>query len=215
MPAEAEKILSVDEDSVAQPNMLTSELAGQSYNKPARRKARLTHLPGEVATQRDRLGDDICSFDSDRRELFVEVKTTSFGERTPFLVSAKAEPMKRLPPTIGTLDVTRWVVRFTDQMRAACVAASAVINLSLAKAMFWAKHRAKDLSPRQRKVINVLLDAGPGGFIGGMSTRKYESLTGTSRATASRELLELAALGLLQQAGAGRETRYDLQVEGE
>lgn len=112
------------------------------------------------------------------------------------------------------LAVTRWVVWFTDQVRAACVAASAVIDLSLAKAMFWAEHRTKDLSSRQRKVINVLLDAGPGGFEGGMSTRKYESLTGASRATASRELLELAELGLLQQAGAGRGTRYDLQVEG-
>lgn len=85
--------------------------------------------------------------------------------------------------------------------------------------MFWAKHRAKDLRPRQRKAINVLLDAGPGGFeggfIGGMSTRKYESLTGASCATASRELLGLATLGLLRQAGAGRGTRYDLQVEGE
>lgn len=114
----------------------------------------------------------------------------------------------------GALDVTRWVVWFTDQVRAACVAASAVVDLSLVKGMFWSEHRTKDLSPRQRKVINVLLDAGPGGFEGGMSTRKYESLTGASRATSSRELLELAALGLLQQAGAGRGTRYDLHIEG-
>jgi len=31
--------------------------------------------------------------------------------------------------------------------------------------------------------MNLLLDAGPGGFEGGMSTRKYESIAGTSRAT--------------------------------
>ena len=114
----------------------------------------------------------------------------------------------------GALDVTDWVVWFTEQIQAAFDAASSVIDLSLAKAMFWNQHRAKDLSPRQRKAVNVLLDAGPGGFVGGMSTRKYESLTGAARATASRDLIELAALGLLVQVGAGRGTRYHLQIEG-
>jgi Fic family protein len=113
----------------------------------------------------------------------------------------------------GTLDVTDWIVWFTEQVQAAFDAASSVVDLSLAKAMFWNQHRAKDISPRQRKVINVLLDAGPGSFEGGMSTRKYEGLTGAARATASRDLTGLADLGLLAQVGAGRATRYYLQIE--
>ena len=36
----------------------------------------------------DGFGYDIRSFESDGRERFIEVKTTSFGERTPFFVSA-------------------------------------------------------------------------------------------------------------------------------
>ncbi len=114
----------------------------------------------------------------------------------------------------GGLDVTAWVVWFTLQVQTASEAAASVIDLSLAKAMFWNEHRAKDLNPRQRKVINVLLDAGPGGFEGGMSTRKHENLTGAARATASRDLIELALLGLLRQAGAGRATRYYLRIDG-
>jgi Fic family protein len=114
----------------------------------------------------------------------------------------------------GPLEVTPWVVWFTEQVHAAFDMAASVVDLSLAKAMFWNKHRAKDLSPRQRKAVNALLDAGPGGFEGGMSTRKYESLTGAARATASRDLIELAALGLLTQVGAGRGTRYYLRIEG-
>ncbi len=114
----------------------------------------------------------------------------------------------------GALDVTAWVVWFTEQVQAAFDMAASVVDLSLAKAMFWNQHRAKDLSPRQRKTVNALLDAGPGGFEGGMSTRKYERLTGAARATASRDLIELAALGLLVQVGAGRGTRYYLQIEG-
>jgi hypothetical protein len=39
-------------------------------------------------TQGDGLGYDIRSFESDGSERFIEVKTTSFGERTPFFVSA-------------------------------------------------------------------------------------------------------------------------------
>jgi Fic family protein len=87
-----------------------------------------------------------------------------------------------------------------------------VVDLSLAEARFWNLHCAKDLSPRQRKAVNALLDAGPGGFEGGRSTRKYENLTGAARATASCDLIELATLGLLSQAGAGRGRQYYLQI---
>lgn len=39
-------------------------------------------------TEGDGLGYDIRSFETDGRERFIEVKTTTFGERTPFFVSA-------------------------------------------------------------------------------------------------------------------------------
>jgi Fic family protein len=75
-------------------------------------------------------------------------------------------------------------------------------------------HGDKTVSESQRKVMNLLRDAGPGGFEGGMSTKKYEHITGASRATASRELIDLQARGLLDQAGAGRSTRYYLRLPG-
>jgi hypothetical protein len=40
------------------------------------------------ATDGDGLGYDIRSFEPDGRERYIEVKTTGFGERTPFFVSA-------------------------------------------------------------------------------------------------------------------------------
>lgn len=46
-----------------------------------------------------------------------------------------------------------------------------------------------------------------------MSTRKYENLTGAARAKASRDPIELAALGLLVPVGAGRGKRYYLKIE--
>ena len=114
----------------------------------------------------------------------------------------------------GPLDVTRWMVWFIAQVRAACEQASVAMDASIEKARFWYSHRDKELTPRQRKVINALLDAGPKGFEGGMSTKKYEHLTGASRATSSRDLIELAHAGLLRQDGAGRSTRYRLEIDG-
>jgi Fic family protein len=114
----------------------------------------------------------------------------------------------------GGRDVTDWVCWFVEQMQAACDEASKVVDDTLVKARFWLDHSSKPLNERQRKALNILLDAGPGGFEGGMSTRKYENITGASRATASRELIDLEALGLLQQAGAGRSTRYYVRLAG-
>lgn len=114
----------------------------------------------------------------------------------------------------GGLDVTDWVCWFVDQMQAACEAASRVIDDTLVKARFWIEHSDKVLNERQRKVMNILLNAGAGGFEGGMSTKKYESIASTSRATASRELLELEAMDLLEQVGAGRSTRYYVKLPG-
>lgn len=114
----------------------------------------------------------------------------------------------------GGLDVTEWVAWFVQQVQVSCEEASNTIDDTLAKARFWMDHGNKNLNERQRKAMNLLLDAGPHGFEGGMSTRKYESIAGTSRATASRELIELEDLGLLARAGAGRSTRYYVNLPG-
>ncbi len=114
----------------------------------------------------------------------------------------------------GALDVTAWVVWFVAQVRIACEQASAIIDHSLERGRFWHTHGDKELSPRQRKMLNALLDAGPCGFEGGMSTKKYENLTGASRATSSRDLTLLEDMGLLLRAGNGRSTRYYLNIPG-
>ena len=114
----------------------------------------------------------------------------------------------------ASVDVTRWVQWFLEQVRVACEDAVTVIDATLSKARFWVEHESLDITPRQRKVLNVLLDAGPHGFEGGMSTRKYASIASTSTATASRELQDLVARGCLRQLGAGRSTRYYVAIDG-
>ena len=72
----------------------------------------------------------------------------------------------------GGLDVTDWVSWFVQQVQVSCEEASKTIDGTLAKARFWMDHSNKDLNERQRRAVNLLLDAGPNGFEGGMSTKK-------------------------------------------
>jgi len=65
------------------------------------------------------------------------------------------------------------------------------------KARFWKHYAQTDLKERQSKVLNRLLDAGPGGFEGGMTNRKYAGMAHVSRATAQRELADLIQKGVL------------------
>lgn len=111
----------------------------------------------------------------------------------------------------GGLDVTEWLVWFLAQVAAAATAAEQTIAHTLSKARFWLRHQSTHLNERQRKALNRLLDAGPDGFEGGINTRKYMSLTKTSRATAYRELADMVAKGCLQASGkGGRSSGYEI-----
>lgn len=110
------------------------------------------------------------------------------------------------------LDVTPWLAWFLEQVNGACESAEATVGKVLDKARFWLRHQNIVLNERQRKVLNRLLDAGADGFEGGMNTRKYVSLTKTSRATAYRELADLVEKGCLLQTGAGRSVSYVIRL---
>lgn len=111
----------------------------------------------------------------------------------------------------GDLDVTPWLVWFLAQVEDAAAQAHSIIARTLGKARFWLRFQAVEINERQRKVLNRLLDAGPGGFAGGINNRKYMGLTRTSRATAWRELADLVAKGCLVPTGqGGRSSAYDI-----
>ncbi len=110
------------------------------------------------------------------------------------------------------LDITPWVQWFVGRIEAAFDAATGQMQKALAHSRYWAQVNATHpgLSASQRKALARLLEAGPEGFAGGMSTEKYVNLTGVSRATAYRELTQLTELELLERMGQGRGTRYGL-----
>jgi Fic family protein len=111
----------------------------------------------------------------------------------------------------GDLDATDWLKWFLEQVVAACGESAGTVERVLQKARFWMRHAQSGLNARQRKALNALLDTGSGGFVGGMTNKKYAHLTHVSPATAQRDLAELADRGILRTDGAGRSVRYVLQ----
>lgn len=70
------------------------------------------------------------------------------------------------------------------------------------------------LNERQIKVLNRLLDGAGEGVEQGINARKYQSLTHASKATATRELVELVEKGCLCRLRVGgRSTRYGIENE--
>jgi len=110
----------------------------------------------------------------------------------------------------GTMNVTPWLHWFLIQVEAAAKSSEHTVNRVVAKAKYWARNAEVILNERQKKALNVLLDAGPQGFVGGMTNKKYASLAKTSAPTAQRDLADLVEKGCLVLTGAGRSVRYEL-----
>jgi Fic family protein len=107
------------------------------------------------------------------------------------------------------LEVTPWLNWFLDTLSETLESALASVSLVLQKARFWQRHAQDGLNEHQVKALNKLLDAGPGGFEGDLSAKKYMGITGVAKATATRHLAELLAKGALSRLdGGGRQTRY-------
>jgi Fic family protein len=116
----------------------------------------------------------------------------------------------------GQGDVTDWLDWFLRIYTQSCRDSAALIDEALARARFWSDRRDLTVNAEQRKALNRMLDAGPGRFEGGLTARKYQGITGSTKLTASRHLADLVAKGFIVRAegAGGRSTRYDLAIPG-
>ena len=113
------------------------------------------------------------------------------------------------------LDITDWVVWFSQRSIDAQLEARKVVMAVLEKTRFWdevEKLPEDSLNPRQEKVLKSLFLHEPSGFEGGMTAKKYMNLTKTSKATATRDLADLAEKNCLVMTGGGRSTKYQLNL---
>lgn len=108
-------------------------------------------------------------------------------------------------------EITPWITYFIHTILEAQQLVIQQISFTITKAHFFDKY-ADQLNARQEKVLNRMFEAGPDGFEGGMSAKKYVSIAKTSKATATRDLQELVNMDTLMVIGGGRSTRYELNM---
>jgi Fic family protein len=109
------------------------------------------------------------------------------------------------------VDVTEWYLWFIQCVTASIEHSQDIIVNVFTQVDFWNQHTQTQLNERQKKVLNRILEAGRGNFTGGLTTRKYVSITKASRATAFREISDLLDKKVLRQLpGKGRSVHYDL-----
>jgi Fic family protein len=108
-------------------------------------------------------------------------------------------------------EITAWVVWFVKTALSAQIQAEEQINFTLKKTRLFDRF-TDQLNERQLQIVRRMLEEGPEGFEGGMSAKKYMSITGTTKPTATRDLQDLADKGVLIPFGGGRSTRYRIEL---
>ena len=88
------------------------------------------------------------------------------------------------------------------------------VDIVVQRARFWNRVDQEQLNTRQIKVLNKLLEYSKDEFEGGLSTRKYMSMTKVSKPTAFRDMQALVTLGYIKQieGTAGRNVKYELAI---
>jgi len=112
----------------------------------------------------------------------------------------------------GNLDVSEWVIWFAHACELACEASCEMMKNAIEKSRFWAQHSDVQLNERKKKIIQRLLDDGDGGFLGGLNAEKYLKITGSSKATATRDLSDLVESKMLFSVGQGKALRYYINI---
>ncbi len=108
--------------------------------------------------------------------------------------------------------ITPWLAYFVKTTLEAQNEAEKMIDFTLNKTRFFDQFESQ-LNERQLKVIRRMLKEGPNGFEGGMSAKKYSAITKTSKATATRDLQDLTDKNVFIPFGAGRSTKYNLNLD--
>lgn len=111
-----------------------------------------------------------------------------------------------------TLEITDWLLWFAETVLAAQARSQSLIDFTIEKTKLLDRLRDR-LNERQTKTLLRMFREGPEGFTGGLSAENYLSITGTSRATATRDLNELVEMGALTRTGKLKSTRYHLNLK--
>lgn len=145
-----------------------------------------------------------CLGESLNRQIILSVSTAIESDKKTYYAE--------LNKASKTLEIDSWLVYFAKLLIAAQQNAIDVIGLSVKKTRFFDTYE-KVLNERQIKVLKKMFDKSIEDFKGGMTAKKYISITKTTKATATRDLQHLLEMGVLLVQGRGRSVHYQLNME--
>lgn len=150
------------------------------------------------------------------RLLIEKVLSQGMGSPVLIAVSRVLEKWKKKYYTaLGlcnrTLEAQQWVEFLADAILCAQSESTKLLYFLIQKTKMLTALGSR-LNPRQEKVLLRMFAEGLDGFKGGLSAENYISIANTSRATATRDLNDLMALGALEKTGELRHTRYRLNI---
>jgi Fic family protein len=150
------------------------------------------------------------------RAISEKALSQNLGRPTLIALSETIEKNKKgyyqaLHNASTTLDINEWILFFCEIILKAQERSQSNIDFLIEKSKFYLKF-AHRFNERQSKVIRSMFNQGIDGFKGGLSAENYISITGTSRATATRDLQNLVKFTALNKIGERRYTRYYLKI---
>ena len=108
-----------------------------------------------------------------------------------------------------TSEVDSYVHFFTDMVLASQDYTYRMVRLLIHKSKVLRRYES-ELNTRQVKLLLRLYDVAQEDFEGGVSAKKYVAITKASPSSATRDLQQLAELGILYKTGQLKGTRYHL-----
>lgn len=150
------------------------------------------------------------------RALSEKALAQALGQPSLLALSRQIEAQRKgyyeaLHASNTSLEATDWLVWFAKTALDAQSYSIAMIDHLIAKTKMMDRLRGQ-LNPRQEKALIRMYEAGPDGFLGGLSAKNYISITDTSVPTATRDLGDLVAKGALTRTGERKATRYWLNL---
>ena len=106
------------------------------------------------------------------------------------------------------LDISIWIEWFLNCLTDAIAQSDETLSHIIIKAKFWKNHQEEYFNPRQRLILNLLLDRN---FKGKLNSSKWAKITKCSQDTALRDIGCLLTQEILvKSASLGRSTSYQL-----
>jgi len=148
------------------------------------------------------------------RSIMEKILGQGLGSPVPFSLSRAIQLRQKdyyaaLGEVQRTLDITEWLLFYFDALVTALDHSSRMIHHIVKKERFLNSF-GEQLEPRHTKALLKMFGAGPDGFEGGMTVKKYVSINRVSPPTATRDLAYLTSIGAFERRGAGRSTHYVL-----